>query len=104
MRLADEYPQLACLKPDMKKHELVQEITIAFATAGENLTPSKADRLAKRYKKELLLAETAPCITYADPTGDKAVGNVIREQKRTHAAPASNRMSSSSKNQFSLSS
>ena len=103
MRLVAEYPQLVCLKPEMKKHELVQEITIAFAADGEHLSPSKIDRLAKRYKKELAQAETAPCISYADPTGNKAVRNVMRTQKRTHAQPPSNRMSSS-KNHFSLSS
>lgn len=85
-----EYPYLSRLETGLKKHELVQEITIVCAAHGDRISASKANRLANCIKKQAQQVEAAPVITYRDPTGEKAVNRVMHEKKNP-TQPASTR-------------
>lgn len=85
-----EYPYLSRLETGLKKHELVQEITIICAAHGDRISASKANRIANCIKKQAQQDAYAPAITYRDPTGEKAVNRVMHEKKNP-TSPGSTR-------------
>lgn len=77
------------------KTDLVQDLLEAEQAKGQHLSVSQARRLALRVRRGDFNKdpELARVISYADPTGERAVGNVLRQQKRNGlgATPPSKR-------------
>lgn len=66
--------------PRSTKNEIRDALLDLAAGAGQPLSKSKADKLADKFKRGLFDPELARVIQYADPTGELATNNVMREQ------------------------
>lgn len=62
------------------KNEIRDHLISEAVLAGSYLSKSRANNLADQYKKGLLDGpDLMTVINYSDPTGEKAVRNVLRE-------------------------
>lgn len=61
----------------LTKNEIAEQLVQLAAVHGQILTPSRADKLANRFKKGQFDPELKSLLVYRDPTGDQAVARVL---------------------------
>lgn len=61
------------------KHVIRDWLQIMAEDAGREISHSKANRLADKFKRGLFDPELIPVTEWSDPTGERATDNVMRE-------------------------
>lgn len=62
------------------KNQIRDRLLVEAFWADHQLSKSRADNLANKYKKGLFDPELQRIINYSDPTGETATNNVMKEQ------------------------
>ena len=68
------------------KNTIRDWLLILAHEAGRPLSDARADKLANKFKKGLFDPELAYFLQWADPTGEKAVRNVLAQRAEAVAA------------------
>ena len=69
----------AYINPRMTKNEIRDGLLEMASESGLSLAKAKADKLANKFKKGLFDPELNQFIAYADPTGEQATNNIMRQ-------------------------
>ena len=62
------------------KHTIRHWLQVMAEDAGREISQSKANKLADKFKRGLFDPELMPVTEWSDPTGETATNNVLREQ------------------------
>lgn len=62
------------------KNQIRDRLLVEAFCADHQLSKSRADNLANKYKKGLFDPELQRIINYSDPTGETATNNIMKEQ------------------------